>query len=191
MNKFILLVFFCLISSFSVNAQKTDSISEKSLNHSVYVDPLLPLFDLLIINYGLKYNTRHEGVFGFVMSKATTTPTKYYEYPGYINSIGANIGHRYYIYKGFHADLWFMPAYNSIYEENENRFYKSFSIYNEYRVGYKIDFNLFKLPLLANFQWPLGVSLIDTNKPNSFKEIDKKDPIFYLFIPNIWIGYRF
>jgi len=174
-----------------VHGQAPDTISCNDLKNSVYIDPLLPFFDLLIVNYGYDYNDRNEGVFGLVLSKASTTPTKYLEYPGYVKSIGAVIGHRFYFYKGIHLDAWFMPGYNSYFEEDEHRYYKSFSIYNEYRVGYKLDFSLFKLPLLANFQWPVGFSLLDTNKPASFRSLDKEDPIFYLFIPNIWIGYRF
>ena len=191
MNKLSIIFLFCLLCSLMGTAQENDSIVEKNLRNSVYVDPLLPFFDLLIINYGFEYNKRNEGVFGLVLSKSTTTPVEYLEYPGYIKSIGAVLGHRFYFYKGFHIDAWFMPSYNSIFEENENRFYKSFSVYNEYRIGYKYNFKLFKIPLLVNAQWPLGFSLYDSNRPESFRELDKEDPIFYLFIPNIWIGYRF
>lgn len=174
-----------------LNGQETVTKQEEGLKHSIYADPFLPFFQLVIVNYGYQFHTKNEGIVGFLWSKAKTTPTRYLEYPGYVTSVGTVLGYRRYFYKGLHADYWLMPAYNSIYERNEDKYYKSFSIYNEIRLGYKFDVELFQLPFLINVQWPIGFSLLDTNKPESFRQVDKRDPVFYLFIPNIWIGYRF
>jgi len=42
--------------------------------------------------------------------------------------------------------------------------------------------------LILNFQFPVGFVIFDTNEPETFSEIRKQDPIFYILFPNIYFG---
>ncbi len=183
------LLFLCTFNTLGSSPLKKSQ--DSTLKHSVFIDPLLPFFNLVIVNYGYKLKKSNELIAGLVLSKSTTTPTKYYDYPGDIKSISPIFGYRQYFYKGLHLEYWLMPGYNRYNDKTKQKHYNSFSIYNEIRLGYNFEFAIAKVPVLLNAQWPVGFSLYNSNIPDSFSKIDKKDPVFYLFIPNIWIGVRF
>lgn len=191
MRKTSILLFFSILLVCPLHGQNNEKKNQPVNPHSVYTDPLLPFFKLVIVNYSYRFNEKDEVILGLTASRAETTPTKYLEYPGHVTSLGAITGYRRYLFKGLHADFWLMPAYSSAYERDENQYYKGFSLYNEFRLGYTFDIERFQIPLLLHLQWPLGFSLLDTNKPESFRELDRQDPLFYIFIPNIWFGFRF
>jgi hypothetical protein len=168
-----------------------DVQSDKSYPHSIGTDPLLPIFNSFALVYSYDFINPFGVIIGMWYSYATTTPSIYLEYPGAVQTIAMVTGFRWYIWRGLHIEVQLLSGYNRFYEDNEEKYYHSFGIYNEYRFGYKFDFMLFDIPFFVNVQWPVGFNLFDTNRPESFKEVDKLDPIFYIFFPNLYFGVRF
>jgi hypothetical protein len=191
-SKILFSTFLFSFISFDIIAQN-DTIIKNSENykHSVSTDPLLPLFNCFAIIYEYQKTERSSFILGFWYGKATETYPKMLEYPGYAVNISPIFAYRYYFWKGLHAEYQIYPGFTKYYEENEDKFYKSFNLFNEFRFGYKFNFQIFKIPLLVNLQFPVGFTIFDTNEPDTFKEIRKQDPIFFIFYPNIYLGIKF
>lgn len=85
--------------------------------------------------------------------------------------------------------IW--PIYNNFFEKNENKHYKSFDVWNEFRVGYGFDFTFSNCPLFLNVQWPFGFGLYGSNKPESFKDENSGSKKYFYFPPLVFIGIRF
>jgi hypothetical protein len=172
---------------------QNDSIPVRSdnLQNSISTDPILPLFNSFAITYEYQRTIKSSFIIGFWYGKATETYPKLLEYPGYAVNISLIFAYRYYVWRKLHVEYQLYPGYTKYYEKNEDVFYKSFNLFNEFRIGYKFNFQFFSLPLLINLQLPIGFTIFDTNEPETFKAIRKQDPIFYIFIPNIYLGIRF
>ncbi len=163
----------------------------KEYTKSIATDPLLPLFNSFALVYEEVFNQKNGLIIGFWYGKVTTTYPKEIKYPGYAHNFAPILGYRRYFWRNLHAEFQLYPGYSRFFEENENNTYHSFSLFTELRVGYKFDFEIKELPFVLNLQWPVGTSLYESNEPESFKEIRKQDPVFYLFFPNIYLGFRF
>jgi hypothetical protein len=163
----------------------------KENTRSIVTDPFLPLFNSFALVYERFYNQQNGLVLGFWYGKVTATYPKEIKYPGFALNYAPIIGYRRYFWRNLHAEYQLYPGYTRFYEENEGKRYQSFSLFTELRIGYKFNLSIRGLPLVLNLQWPVGTSLYESNEPESFREIRKQDPIFYLFFPNIYIGFRF
>lgn len=159
--------------------------------HSIITEPLLPLFNMFVVDYAYRFSERHELITGLMYAKETTTPSKYLAYPGEIITFAAIAGYRFYIWRGFHVEYQLIPGYKRYYESTSGTQTQSFTLYNEFRVGYVFEFKLWNVPFLINLQWPLGFSLYDSNEPESFAEVSRQDPVFYIPYPNLFLGIKF
>lgn len=188
-------VFFVLSFSsvFTDSFAQNDTIvsTHYELKHSISSDPLLPLFNAFAIIYEYQRTDKSSFIFGFWYGKATETYPKMLEYPGYSVNISPVFGYRYYFWKKFHAEYQLYTGFTKYYEKSEDRFYKSFNLFNEFRIGYKFNFHIHRMPLILNLQFPVGFTIYDTNEPETFRQIRKQDPIFYIFYPNLYLGIRF
>lgn len=187
----LLSIIFLNISINTCGQNDTIPLKNNELNHSFSTDPLLPLFNSFAIIYEYQKTEKSSLILGLWYGRATETYPKLLDYPGYAANISPIFAYRYYFLKKLHIEYQIYPGYTKYYEKNEDRYYRSFNLFNEFRVGYKFKFQISKLPLLLNLQIPVGFTIFDTNEPETFKEIRKQDPIFYIFYPNIYFGIRF
>jgi hypothetical protein len=196
-NLILIILLFVSLAKGNIIHGKTDTLvnsrnpQTNKIKNSIVTDPLLPLFNSFALVYESIHSKNNGFVLGFWYGKVTATYPKGLEYPGYAHNFAPILGYRRYFWKNLHAEYQLYPGYTNFFEENEGKHYHSFSLFTELRVGYKFDFNIKRLPLTLNLQWPIGTSLYESNEPDSFREILKQDPIFYLFFPNIYIGFRF
>jgi hypothetical protein len=184
-----------LLLSIKFAYSQADSLQNLNKPHSdlnsntIATDPFLPLFNSFALVYERIYRENNGLVLGFWYGKVTATYPGEIKYPGYAHNYAPILGYRRYFWKNLHAEYQLYPGYTRFYEENEDKHYQSFSLFTELRVGYKFAFSIKDFPLVLNLQWPVGTSLYESNEPESFREIRKQDPIFYLFFPNIYLGF--
>lgn len=167
---------------------------EKKINttkHSVYFEPTLLFINSFAAFYGHKLNDKNEIIAGFWYNKSTETYPKLLEYPGYEQAYTLILAYRRFFWRNVHAEYQLYPAYSVFYEDQTDKKTGTFVLFNEFRVGYKFEFNIKKIPFLINLQWPVGFTLYHGNTPQSFIDIKKEDQIFYIYYPNIYLGIRF
>lgn len=75
------------------------------------------------------------------------------------------LSYRYYIWKALHIEYQLWPTYDFFWKKNEGKTYESFDVWNEFRFGYRFDFEIGSAPLSLNLQWPFGFGLYASNKP--------------------------
>lgn len=193
----ITIILLALLLNFKFVYPQSNFLQEESTplsnaySNSIVTDPLLPLFNSFSLVYEKVFSQNNGIIIGFWYGKVTATYPKEIKYPGYAHNYAPILGYRRYFWRNLHAEFQLYPGYTKFFEENENKIYNSFSLFTELRVGYKFDFAIKGLPLMLNLQWPVGTSLYESHEPESFKEIRKQDPVFYLFLPNIYFGFRF
>lgn len=177
---------------FSATCQVNESdTGVQKLKHSISTDPLLPFFNSFALVYEFERTENSSFILGLWYGRASETYPKLLKYPGYVVNVSPIFAYRYYFWKNLHVEYQLYPGYAKYYEENEQQFYNSFNLFNELRVGYRFNYQLFKLPFMINMQYPVGFTIIDTHEPSTFKDIRKQDPVFYIFYPNLYLGIRF
>jgi hypothetical protein len=193
-DRYKLFALFLLLSIVHIGIfAQNDTIFSRSvdLKHSISTDPLLPLFKSFALLYEYKKTEKSSFIAGLWYGKATETYPKMLEYPGYTVNISPILAYRFYLWRELHVEYQIYPGYTKYYEKNEDKFYRSFNLFNEFRVGYKFNLQILGLPCLLNLQFPVGFTIYDSNEPETFSDIRKQDPIFYIFYPNIYLGIRF
>jgi hypothetical protein len=186
-------IFFGLLFCMSAVAQNnlSDTVQENRFKNSFSTDPLLPVFNSFALVYEHRSNSASGWILGFWYGKTTSTYPGMIEYPGYIRNYSPILAYRRYFWRNLHAEYQIYPGYSRFYEAEVSKYHNSFSVFNELRVGYKFNFRIRSLPLMLNLQWPLGFTIYESNEPESFREIRKQDPLFYIIFPNIYLGFRF
>ncbi len=166
----------------NVNPELQSDTSKNSVEFS----PLSPFINIYAIYYNYKFTQNDEGMIGPVYMSIP------YKDIGRTHASGLIIGYRRYLIKGFSFEYQLMPAYDNFYEENEEKYYNSFDLWNEFRISYKIDFSISDLPCYVNIQWPFGFSLYSGNKPKSFKDHEKQgDNRFFYKALLLFVGISF
>ena len=190
---FLPLLFLVLLFCHRVVAQSNprETSKENRFKNSISTDPLLPVFNSFALVYEHRSNSTSGWILGFWYGKTNSTYPGMIEYPGYIRNYSPILAYRRYFWRNLHAEYQIYPGYSRFYEATVNKYHNSFSLFNELRLGYKFDFHVISLPLMLNLQWPLGFTIYESNEPESFREIRKQDPLFYIFFPNIYLGFRF
>jgi hypothetical protein len=172
--------------------ESSDTLSLQRLRDAtISTDPLLLLFNSFAILYEHPFTNRDAFLLGFWYGKATETWPKMIKYPGYIRNYAPILAYRRYFWRGLHAEYQLYPGYSIFHEESIQKDSHSFTLFTEFRAGYRFDFSIGKLPLMLNLQWPIGFTLYESNQPESFREVYRQDPVFYIFWPNIYVGVRF
>ncbi len=110
-------------------------------------------------------------------------------YPGRVRESGLGVTYQRFLWKGLFATSEIMPMYKTYFDENENEIGNGFKLYTTWHLGYQIPMfknRVFIEPQIHCNYWP-----IDTNTPQSFKEMDDKWNNYFLFEPNLYIGFNF
>ena len=93
------------------------------------------------------------------------------------------------LWKGLFATVEILPQLKTYIDDNNNAIGKLFKQYTSYHLGCHIPlFNnrMYIEPQIHCNYWP-----INTNTPQSFQELDKEWNNYFLFEPNLYIGFNF
>jgi hypothetical protein len=178
-------VFFVLFIGTSCCSQETLLTTNKNnfYRHGVELSPLSPVMNIYGVLYSYGITKKDWLVAGPVYMRIK------YDF-GNTDAWALIVGYRRYLWRNLHLEYQLYPTYDDFFESRENKIYSSFDVWNEFRLGYKVDFRIKKAPLYLNVQWPFGFGLFASNKPQSFKEAEKLNRFFY-FPPMIFAGFRF
>ncbi|HPG41511.1 MAG TPA: hypothetical protein PLP19_10340 [bacterium] len=177
----ICILFFTSLVLAQDNQPETKEIT---FNNAIDFCPEYPIVDVYALQYSRILTPKDELIFGvgYLNQKYDC---------GQSNAGGLIFGYRRYLWSRFHIEYQLWPIYDNFYEKNENKHYKSFDVWNEFRAGYGFDFTLGKCPLYINAQWPFGFGLYGSNKPQSFKDENSGKKKLFYFPPLVFIGVRF
>lgn len=165
-----------LLVTMPVGAQSPAAETGPAYRHSIDVSPLSPLFKIYAIDYCHRITPRSEIIVGPYYANI------HYEDIGNTDAPGFIVGYRRYVWGKLHVDYQLIPQWDHFYEKNEDQRYPlGFDLWNEFRLGYTLDFRLGSLPMFINTQWPFGFALYsdDAAKPQSFKDHVEDHPFFY------------
>lgn len=178
-------ILLAVITLFMISTGTLFSVSENKIRyrHSVDLFPLAPLIDIYGAHYLYRVSKRSALITGLAYMQLEKDS-------GTTHSPAIITGYRFYIWKNLHMEyeLWF--CYDRFYEKNEQKNYRGFDLWNEFRIGYRFDFAISGVPFYVNIQWPFGFGLYSSNKPQSFLDEVAADPFFYQ-IPMLFVGMRF
>ena len=111
-------------------------------------------------------------------------------YPGYLRETGIGITYQRMLWKGLFASVEVLPQYKTYLDENNKKIANGFKLYTSYHVGYHFAFGkkkrFFIEPQIHCNNW-----MIDTNTPAEFKAIDNQWKSYFLFEPNLYLGFKF
>ncbi|MCL2327957.1 MAG: hypothetical protein FWC39_05515 [Bacteroidetes bacterium] len=110
-------------------------------------------------------------------------------YPGRLRETGLGVSYQRMLWKGLFAAIEVLPQLKTYVDEDKNKIGNGFKLYTSYHIGYHIP--LFKNRFFIEPQIHCQNWLIDTNTPQEFKEINKKWKNYFLFEPNLYIGFKF
>jgi hypothetical protein len=150
--------------------------------HAIDICPISPLFNIYAVQYSYSLTVKDKLMFGLAYMNIRYKS-------GYSNAPGLIMGYKRYLWKDFHAEYQLWPAYNAYYETNEKRYYRGFELWNEFRIGYTINFKMLSKPWYVNLQVLAGFGLLPGNKPQSLLNQAKQEPLFVA--PIFFVGRRF
>jgi hypothetical protein len=150
--------------------------------HTIEISPLSPFLKIYAIQYNYLVTDKSELMLGFAYANI-----EYDEDRSHAPTI--ILGYRRFLWNGFHLEYQLWPAYNDYFETTEKKYYSGFELWNEFRTGYQFNFSLGNIPFTATPQLLCGFGLWPGNKPDSFIEIMKKEPVFVY--PNLFVGIKF
>ena len=110
-------------------------------------------------------------------------------YPGRLRESGIGVTYQRMLWKGLFASIEVLPQLKTYIDENDKNIGNGFKLYTSYHLGYHISFfknRVYLEPQIHCNYWP-----IDTNTPESFKREDDKWNNYFLFEPNLYIGFKF
>ena len=178
---------FLLSLSFVTNAsaQGLDSASAKAeYYHSIDFSPLSPFFKIYAIQYCYEFSAKNELMLGVAYTNIRNDDVGINHDPTII------IGYRRYLWKNLHIEYQLWPGYNHYYSIKEDKYYDGIDIWNEFRIGYGMNFHISTLPVFINYQILAGFAIYPGNKPQVFTDWAKGQP-FVFVSPMIFFGVRF
>ena len=110
-------------------------------------------------------------------------------YPGRLRESGIGVTYQRMLWKGLFATVEVLPQLKRYLDENDKNIGNGFKLYTSYHLGYHFSFfkdRMFVEPQIHCNYWP-----VNTNTPESFKEKDDKWNNYFLFEPNLYIGFKF
>jgi hypothetical protein len=167
-------------------AQRNGPPPSESKN-ALELSPMSPLFKIYALIYARRVTPNSEILIGPLYTNI------HYEDIGNTDARGFIVGYRRNVWRALHVDYQVMPQWDHFYEKNEDRTYPiGFDLWNEFRLGYGLEFRAGPVPAYVNVQWPFGFALYsdDSAKPESFERHADENPFFY-FPPMLFAGVRF
>ena len=128
-----------------------------------------------------------DGLLDMINKKSESYGNEFY--PGRLREIGLGVSYQRMLWKGLFATVEVMPQLKTYVDNGKNKITNGFKLYTSYHIGYHIP--LFKKRMFVEPQIHCQNWLIDTNIPPEFKVIDKKWNNYFLFEPNLYIGFKF
>ncbi len=165
----------------AVGLDCTDSAG--TCKHALEISPLSPFIHIYALQYGYQFTPKDELIVGLSYMNIR------YDF-GSTHAPGCIAGYRRFLWKNLHVEYQLWPAYDSFYEKNEGKYYRSFDVWNEMRLGYQFDVEISNVPIFISVQWPFGFGLYASNKPQSFKDHEKENR-FFCFPPLLFVGMLF
>jgi hypothetical protein len=110
-------------------------------------------------------------------------------YPSRLRETGLGVTYQRTLWEGLFASIEVLPQLKTYIDKNDKKIGNGFKLYTSYHLGYHISFFKDKIyfePQIHCQYWP-----IDTNTPQSFKDCDNKWNNYFLFEPNLYIGFKF
>ena len=110
-------------------------------------------------------------------------------YPGRFRETGLGATYQRTLWKGLFTTVEILPQLKTYFDDQKKNIGNGFKLYTSYHVGYHLPIfktRLFIEPQIHCQYWP-----IDTNTPQSFKELDNRWNNYFLFEPNLYIGVNF
>lgn len=110
-------------------------------------------------------------------------------YPGRLRESGIGVTYQRMLWKGLFATVEVLPQLKTYTDENNKKIGNGFKLYTSYHLGYHISFfkdRMFVEPQIHCQYWP-----IDTNTPQGFKEKENNWNNYFLFEPNLYLGFNF
>jgi hypothetical protein len=110
-------------------------------------------------------------------------------YSGRLRESGIGVTYQRMLWKGLFATVEVMPQLKTYIDKNNKKIGNGFKLYTSYHLGYHISFfkdRFYLEPQIHCQYWP-----IDTSTPQDFKEKDSKWNNYFLFEPNLYIGFKF
>lgn len=175
------------LESSSTLATTPPASSRPEPRHSVDISPVSPFIGIWVAQYAYAVTPKNELMTGI----------SYMNLPydtGSTHAVSVFLGYRRYLWKGLHLEYQIWPMVDWFYEKHEGRYYRSFDLWGEGRIGYRIDFDIGDAHLYVNVQWLFGNGFYASNKPQSFHdEVEhesKKLGIFDFQSPMLFTGIR-
>lgn len=111
-------------------------------------------------------------------------------YPGHVRETGIGISYQRMLWKGLFATVEVLPQYKTYLDLDGNKIQNGFKLYNSFHIGYHFAFGkqkqFFLEPQIHSQFW-----VFDTNTPEEFKALDDKWDNYFLFEPNVYLGFKF
>ncbi|OFX79196.1 MAG: hypothetical protein A2X12_01990 [Bacteroidetes bacterium GWE2_29_8] len=109
-------------------------------------------------------------------------------YPGRLRESGLGVTYQRMIWKGLFTTVEILPQLKTYFDENDKKIGDGFKLYTSYHLGYHFSFfkdRVYIEPQIHCQYWP-----INTNTPKSFKEKDSNWNNYFIFEPNLYIGFK-
>jgi hypothetical protein len=110
-------------------------------------------------------------------------------YPGRLRESGIGVTYQRMLWKGLFATVEVLPQLKTYIDKNDKIIGNGFKLYTSYHLGYHLSFfknRIYVEPQVHCQYWP-----VNTNTPQAFKENDDKWNNYFLFEPNLYIGFNF
>lgn len=111
-------------------------------------------------------------------------------YPGHVRETGIGFSYQRMLWKGLFATVEVLPQYKTYLDEDGDKLGNGFKLYNSLHIGYHLAFGkskrFFLEPQIHSQFW-----VFDTNTPEGFKQLDDKWKNYFLFEPNLYLGFKF
>jgi hypothetical protein len=214
-NLLTILLLFCTFSAFAQKnspADKETEVTHKwrvSMPYFIFTEPLETNWNartsIQMIEFHVKRNLDNKNIVGVkfatyrlfqpmgiqywdgVVDKIESG-TEYY--PGYLRETGIGITYQRMLWKGLFATVEVLPQLQTYMDLDGNKLGNGFKLYNSFHLGYHIAFgkkkHFFIEPQVHCNQW-----MFDNNAPDGFKQLDDKWANYFLFEPNIYLGWNF
>ena len=214
-NLFTILLFSCTLSAFA----QTDStvVKETEVAHKYRVSiPIFVITDPIGESWDDRQNTQHleihikrnldnKNIIGVKLASfrlfqpmgilwsdglLDKLETESEFYPGHVRATGIGLSYQRMLWKGLFATVEVLPQFQTYMDLDGEKIGNGFKLYNSIHLGYHIEFGkkkrFFIEPQINSMLWTS-----DNNVPDGFKQLDDKWRNYFLFEPQIYLGWNF
>ena len=214
-NLFTTLLIFCTISAFAQTSSSEDKESEVAHKWRVSIpyfvpeglieDPWDDRTSTRHLELHVKRNLDNKNIIGVKVAYwrlfqpmgitwwdgiLDVLETESEFYPGHVREMGVGITYQRMLWKGLFATVEVLPQFQTYTDLNGDKIGNDFKLYTSYHLGYHIAFgkkkHFFIEPQVNCMYW-----MLDNNAPDGFKQLDDKWRNYFLFEPQIYLGWSF